>query len=334
MTRLHQGRFTTYSTEHGLPDNTVSSLGGDGQGNPLMFFGFHALRWMEGKFQSADDLRLTGNRAPSDQAQHLPWFIDDTGKVACFVDGQLRFWTAADFQSRFPNGLPAQDHTGMTWFSSNAGLLRVENGRAVKTQQQRDGLPGNQPHLVYGQQHLQAFSRREGGSLWLTDLDSMQSHLVAQQPPEGLEIYVSYGDREGNYWFGTLRNGLYRARKQSVTAYSTPQGLNAVEVYPICEDRDGAIWIGTAGNGLFRFKDGVFTNYSGVPNSFGTHVNSLYQDRAGRLWVNGAWRFEGGRFAHMISPEALPASLQLVWTMHEDRAGALWFGTEKGVVRY
>src|SRR5437588_2111783 len=33
LTRLQQGRFTTYTTAHGLPDNTISSLGGDGQGN-------------------------------------------------------------------------------------------------------------------------------------------------------------------------------------------------------------------------------------------------------------------------------------------------------------
>src|SRR5215813_1563345 len=45
LTRLHQGRFTTYTTENGLPDNRVSSLGGDGQGHLLLFCGFHLYRF-------------------------------------------------------------------------------------------------------------------------------------------------------------------------------------------------------------------------------------------------------------------------------------------------
>ena len=75
LTRLQQGRFTTYTTADGLPDNTITSLGGDGQGNLLMFFGLRMFRWVEGKFQPADDLRLTGNPVPSDKAQHPPGFI-------------------------------------------------------------------------------------------------------------------------------------------------------------------------------------------------------------------------------------------------------------------
>src|SRR5262245_66540010 len=102
-------------------------------------------------------------------------------------------------------------------------------------------LSANITRLVYGQLPLQVLSVRDYVILWLTDLDSMHSHLVAQQPPEGLIIQISYADREGNLWFGSLRNGLYRAHKQSVTAYAKPQGLIANEVYPVFEDYAGSI---------------------------------------------------------------------------------------------
>jgi ligand-binding sensor domain-containing protein len=39
LTRLQQGRFTTYTTAHGLPVNSINSIGGDGQGHLLMFSG-------------------------------------------------------------------------------------------------------------------------------------------------------------------------------------------------------------------------------------------------------------------------------------------------------
>lgn len=98
--------------------------------------------------------------------------------------------------------------------------------------------------------------------------------------------YGGFADKEGNYWFGSNGNGLFRARKQTVTAYTKAQGLNAREVYSLLEARDGSIWIGTRRDGLFRLKDGIFTNYSGE-GTFQRYVSSLYEDRAGQLWVNG-----------------------------------------------
>src|SRR5262252_3739435 len=305
LTRLHQGRFTTYTTKNGLPDNyNVDSLGGDGQGNLLLFCGFHPFRFMDGQFQPADDLRLPAGGAPGELG-HLPFMSDRMGRVACFVNGELHSWTPADF----PPGLifkpPVQDRQGNIWFGFDDGLVKIENGRVVKTYTMKNGLPGKQTQLVYGQLPLQVSSVRGDGSLWLTNLDSMHSHLVAQQPPEGLIIQISYADREGNLWFGTLRNGLYRARQQSVTAYAKPQGLIATEVYPVFEDRAGTIWIGAAGEGLFRLKDGAFTNYH---NASANYISSIYQDRAGQLWINGAWRFDDGRFVRGISEEVLPDS--------------------------
>src|SRR3989441_9597082 len=128
LTRLRQGRFTTYTTMHGLPDNNISSLGGDGQGHLPMFSGARLFRWVEGQFQSADDLRLTGPPVPSDKAQHPPGFMA-AGEAVFFVGGQLHRWaTGIDLQFRLRT--PAQDHNGIAWFGSPAGLLRYENGRA------------------------------------------------------------------------------------------------------------------------------------------------------------------------------------------------------------
>lgn len=329
LTRLQHGRFTTYTTAQGLPDNAISSIGGDGQGNMVLFVGFRLFRWFEDQFQPADDLSLTGTALPSDKAQHLPAAVGEF-KLACFVDGQLRGWTEADLQLR--QRVPVQDHTGMLWFESKTGLLRLENGRMVRLNQQPDGLPDAQAQLVYGQsQSLQAFSRKKDGSLWLTDLDSMQSQLVTQKPPEGLDTFVVYADREGNYWFGTLLNGLFRARRQAVTPYTKAQGLMAGEVYPILEDRAGTIWIGS--DALFRFQNGVFSQ---LPDPFHatSYKSSLYEDRSGHVWANGWQRIVDGRLTRGLTAEVLPPEMGNCWAMYEDQEGAFWFGIERGVVRY
>lgn len=333
LTRLHQGRFTTYTTENGLPNNNLASLGSDGQGNLLLFDGFRAFRWSDGKFLPADDLHLQVSGVQLNE--RIPIASDSFSRMLCFVDGQVRKWDLTDLPYRRLLQFHAmRDGLGNTWLACAEGLLKTTNGRVVKAYSEGNGFPGRQTRFVYGRQSLQAFSINQEGALWITDLDSMQSHLVTQHPPEGLIMSVSYADREGNYWFGTLHDGLFRARKQSVTAYAKTQGLNAEEVYPILEDVNGDIWVGSAGNGLFRFKDGGFTNYRSGFDAFATLITSLYQDRAGRLWINGAWNLEGDRFARGISEEVLPISLGFSWTMYEDADGIRWFGTEQGVVTY
>jgi ligand-binding sensor domain-containing protein len=328
LTRQQQGRFTTYTTAQGLPDNSIKSIGGDGQGRLLMFFGFRPFRLVEDQFQPADDLRLTSDPVPSDKAQHPPGFMAED-KAVFFVGGQLHRWaTGTDLQFRLRP--PVQDHTGRLWFESKAGLLRLENGRLVRLNQQPDGLPDAQAQLVYGQSpSLQAFSRKTDGSLWLTDLDSMQSQLVTQKTPEGLDPFLTYADREGNYWVGTRLNGLFRARRQAVTPYTKAQGLMAREVYPILEDHTGTIWMGSLEDGLFRFHNGAFSQ---LPSS--SQNTSLFEDRAGRVWANGRQRFVDGRLVRAATEEVLPPEMGNCWTMCEDREGAFWFGTESGVMRY
>ncbi|HKV40427.1 MAG TPA: two-component regulator propeller domain-containing protein [Blastocatellia bacterium] len=139
-------------------------------------------------------------------------------------------------------------------------------------------------------------------------------------------------DREGNTWIGTLYDGLYRARPQTITTYAKQQGLSNSEIYPVFEDRAGTIW--AAADKLYRFKDGAFAAYpSNIPSEI-LGIHSIYQDPAGRLWVDGKWRIEDGHLVRGISNDMLDAA-GTVWSMYEDREGAYWFGTESGgVLRY
>ncbi|HEY6334108.1 MAG TPA: two-component regulator propeller domain-containing protein [Blastocatellia bacterium] len=342
LTRLHQGRFVTYTTETGLPGNRIEVLGEDGYGNLMFFCGSHLFRWLDEKFQPADDLSLPADALQENrqkQAPRLPYdFLFPPNfpdlRIRWFAKGELFSLALSGFPNKIDNIVPEPDEQGNFWFANDEGLVKTRDGHVVNTYTMNSGLPGKWARWVYGQGPLQVLTMRGDGSLWLTEVDSMQSRLVATRLPEsrGLPPYLGYVDREGNIWIGTLYDGLYRARPQSITTYAKAQGLISSEVYPVFEDRAGTIWAGS--ERLFRFKDGVFTAYPAKIPSEILSIRSIYQDRAGQLWVNGKWRLEDGRLVRGISSDMLD-SAGIVWSMSEDRQGAYWFGTESGgVLRY
>src|SRR4029078_11564444 len=90
-------------------------------------------------------------------------------------------------------------------------------------------------------------------------------------------------DGEGNLWFGTVRDGLLRARRQVVPTFSAAAELTQPNVYPIYQDLSGEIWAGTL-NGLFNFRDGGFKP-TDAPK---TWVQAISEDAEGRL-LFGVW---------------------------------------------
>ncbi len=342
ITRRHAGRFTTYTAQDGLPRD-LFSLSGDAQGNLIVLNGDRVLRWANGKFQSATTFSTPDANSEAFR-RPVPCTLDIRGKATCVVNGGIQTWTQSDgWPDTYLMGM-VRDPRGPSetlWASlKNYGLGKIENGRLVKIYTGSDGLPGILLRFVSHRGRPQAFITDAGGKLWLMDLVSMQSDLVTAHPPKGMEnmtaVLAVHEDREGNFWFGTHLQGLYRLRRQVITTYSKPQGLTGDVIYPIYEDRAGAIWIGAQGEGLFRLKDGAIKQYRGGASAIDNHFSALYQDRAGRLWA-GVWdrlmRMEEDRLVP-VSPEIAPPTLANYWTIFEDREGSFWFGGNNGVVRY
>jgi ligand-binding sensor domain-containing protein len=73
-------------------------------------------------------------------------------------------------------------------------------------------------------------------------------------------LECSYKTNEGNIWFGTTENGLYKYDGKSFNQFTVNDGLDCNKIYCILEDKDGKIWVGTEmGLGTLRWK-GIFQN--------------------------------------------------------------------------
>lgn len=80
--------------------------------------------------------------------------------------------------------------------------------------------------------------------------------------------------------------------------------------------------------GRWRTLDGT----NGLPGP----AISLHQDRAGYLWIGtygqGVAAFDGERMRTIARADGLPSNR--VWALAQDLDGAMWFGTQGGLVRY
>jgi len=339
VTRYHRGRFTTYTTQHGLTSNVVLGISGDKEGNTLVLSGDQVMRWSDGRFLAVGTITLsndlgTGQTVIERDNKGGFWGVNDRG-LSHFTNGRLSVLAQRDGLPSLNIHSVAEDGHGALWVATrDAGLVRIGAGRVAPA---RKGAPGKRAWFIAGPE-IKGISEDRQGAFWLTDLDSGLSHLLTRQLPPALAPFDYcrlYEDREGNIWIGTEGGGLYRARKQSITVYSKQEGLAGPNTYPIYEDREGAIWIGA--QGLNRFAGGVFANFTAREGLASPSVSAIGEDRDGRLWIGtagGLQVFSGGRLRIARELSDVLAAPQLVQAICQDREGALWFGADTGLVRY
>lgn len=106
-------------------------------------------------------------------------------------------------------------------------------------------------------------------------------------------------DKNGNLWFGTDGVGVCiyspAAEQRGHPAFrhlTTANGLCGNQIVCIIQSRDGDIWLSSMFGGLSRYSPAAakagknpFTNYNLENNSMGDNeVWTVYEDRAGAIW--------------------------------------------------
>lgn len=164
-------------------------------------------------------------------------------------------------------------------------------------------------------------------------------------------VKAIYQDPKGGLWVGFFPRALDRVDRKTgkITHYRLNQGeKNAIgagtNVSSLYCDRAGFVWAGGGGSGLVRFdtRTGRFKHYRHNANDprslLSDNVGVVFGDRGGQMWVGGQYglnRFDPARdaFTTFQPDPAHPASLlNWIWSIYQDRAGALWLGTFAGAL--
>ncbi|MCX7985900.1 MAG: ATP-binding protein [Bacteroidales bacterium] len=92
-------------------------------------------------------------------------------------------------------------------------------------------------------------------------------------------------DKQGNIWFGTLGNGVFRYNGNRVNDFKTVTGYELSDNYinKIICDKSNNLWI-TTSFGICRYQNGRYKIYSFVNKDKLLNVKSAFQDRQNRVW--------------------------------------------------
>ena len=146
-------------------------------------------------------------------------------------------------------------------------------------------------------------------------------------------------DSDGNIWYGTFGNGLYKYSKNELSNYinspANQQSLSHNSTNCIYEDNNGNIWIGTFGAGIsiyspqsHKFK--LIKNNPLDNNSLASNfVWSIFEDINKNIWIGtndaglSVFNNQTNRYTHYIF-----ANNPAIRKVYQDSNGTIWVGTD------
>jgi signal transduction histidine kinase/ligand-binding sensor domain-containing protein len=325
-----QYRFDVWSTDNGLPHNSLYSIIQTRDGYLWIATTDGLVRYDGVRFSifnTANTKGLSGNRftALYEDTQGTLW-------VGTEGAGLIKFKAGDCVVYRVKDGLPDDIITAIEQDPADNLLVATFHGYARRVGERFDPYlpPLPRPHRAFG------FLERQGGAWDFGQTgphklgDAIASSYRALRLPARTRVYSANEDRAGVLWIGTTA-GLIRMQGGSPRLYTEKDGLPKSPVKLVKEDRAGNFWVGT-NDGLYQFKDGRFISLGMA----GRQITDILEDREGILWIttgSGLWRMSKQVVTTYSDKHGLADNN--VYPIYEDRAGRVWIGTwERGVTVY
>lgn len=164
-------------------------------------------------------------------------------------------------------------------------------------------------------------------------------------------IRAIFQDSKGNYWFGSLQEGVAVYNGKSFNYFTINEGLTDNQIHSIQEDKEGVIWFNTQ-TGVSSYNGSIITNHTksskeNSQNVFPIQGNysktSEWMKSDKDLWFeagnkSGVYRYDGQRLHYLDLPpqKVLDPSDNLfaVTDISKGKNNMIWFGTYAGVFGY
>ncbi len=147
-----------------------------------------------------------------------------------------------------------------------------------------------------------------------------------------------FQDRKGNYWFGSLEEGVAVYDGNYFTYFTTKDGLTDNKILTIQEDKNGIIWFSTL-HGVSSYDGKTITNHTIMKYEA---LQSKWMISENDLWFSagikeGIYRYDGQRVNYLAFPNLKVANSNSIYAVTSLSSGLnnmIWIGTYAGVIGY
>ncbi|MDN3682879.1 diguanylate cyclase [Vibrio tapetis subsp. quintayensis] len=223
-----------------------------------------------------------------------------------------------------------QSRNGDVLASTSKGLYRVSNGQP-KLISQRDrkvfsAAEDSQGRIIYGGDDG-AWQFYNGK---ISRIDERLNHF---------NISNVLVDNQGQYWFGTVNQGIYRYFNSRLASLTERDGLPHSRILSLFQDREASIWIGT-NTGLTRLRHAPFRSWDTTRGMSGDYVRTVMPLDGGQTLVgtsSGLSVLDGKKVTNITSfDEQKQTQRQLsILSLAPSNDGGAWVGSySHGVFSY
>jgi len=359
---LAQFQFDSWTTENGLPQNSVNDIRQTRDGYLWLATHGGLTRFDGVRFvifdRSIEGIKSQRIRALLEDSKGTLWAGTEDGMLIRYRDGKFKTYTVED-------GLPQdaaykieEDEGGILWITWRGAVATKFDGEHFANYRPADFSPG-----LSGNKH---WWYQDAAGLHYVIKGRVQTFSFPSELPKA-QVTGVHTDLYGNLWISTRGAGLIKVVNGRSVLYTTREGLPNNDVsglledrkgqlwvrdsghsyrirdgrhelmsaqpQSLFEDREGSIWLGTLTQGLYRVRESAITLLTEREGLSHNWVYSILQDRGGTIWI-GAWedglnKYERGRFTHYRQSEGLPS--YRITCAYEDSVGSLWVGTTGGL---
>ena len=233
-----------------------------------------------------------------------------------------------------------EDKAGNVWFGTSDGLIKY-NGKQFTSFSKKEGLPGDDSEiwgLIVDKSGLIWIGAKGGvchfdGNKFIpfplpeTKVENPQPMLSDKLVFQFLE------DKNGNMWFATDGNGIFKYRNGEFIHLTAKNELTDNNVADILEDKQGNVWIGTFYGGVSKFDGKTYTNFTKDGTIAGVETYNFYETSQGNVWFTaegyGVYRYDGNNFKQFTTEDGLTSNV--TQSILEDNKGQIWFGSWEGM---
>jgi signal transduction histidine kinase/ligand-binding sensor domain-containing protein len=343
-TRTDEYQVTYWTSEQGLPQNTVNDVLQSHDGYLWIATRYGLARYDGVRFTDyTPELSAVGAETLNvsklaEDSQGGLWLLG-RNSVTLMQHGRFRSFTleGAPFQGELRR--MSLDPRGGMWITRGEGLFHFQEGRIGKSFQLGNG------HDIAG------VIADPNGALWVeTSMSPRFSAWHRLDPVTGtvwsitnvldqLESRIGglWPDPDGSIWFAKPKE-LVRWQAGELTRYDASHAWGQDPVKGMVRDREGTFWIMSDGPAqLHRFAQGLFTSYGREQGLFSLEdVRCVYPDREGNLWTG-----TGGGGLSRMQPRQLVSvlgrslsAMDEVYSISPGQNGRVWLATTYGLVQY